>query len=141
MIQIIAGERGKGKTKFLLEKAQTSLKDATGSLVYLDKNNKHMHELDIKIRLIDVSEFPILSSGGFVGFIAGILSQDHDIEYMFLDSFLKLAHLEDNQDNLEAVFNEITKLGDKYNVTFVISVSMAGSELPESQQKNIIVSL
>ena len=59
MIQIIAGEKGKGKTKQLLDKVNTEIKTAHGSIVYLDKNAKHMYELNNKIRLIDTSAFPI----------------------------------------------------------------------------------
>ena len=50
MIQIIAGEKGKGKTKYLLEKVNESVKSATGNIVYLDKSQKHMYELSNKVR-------------------------------------------------------------------------------------------
>ena len=60
MIQIIAGEKGKGKTKQLLDKVNTEIKTAHGSIVYLDKNAKHMYELNNKIRL----------PGGLVGIMA-----------------------------------------------------------------------
>ena len=52
---------------------------------------KHMYELNNKIRLIDVSGFELESSGEFIGFVYGILSQDHDLEQMYLDSFLKIS--------------------------------------------------
>ena len=94
MVQIIAGRKGKGKTKHLLDMANAAIKGATGTVVYLDKSSQHMYELNNKIRLINVNEFPILSSEGFLGFICGIISQDHDLETMYLDSFLKLACLE-----------------------------------------------
>ena len=67
MIQIIAGEKGKGKTKQLLDKVNTEIKTAHGSIVYLDKNAKHMYELNNKIRLIDTSAFPIGNSDEFIG--------------------------------------------------------------------------
>lgn len=94
MVQIIAGNKGKGKTKYLLDMANTAVKESTGSIVYLDKSSKHMYELNNKIRLINVNEYPITSSEGFIGFICGIISQDHDLEQMYFDSFLKLASLE-----------------------------------------------
>ena len=94
MVQIIAGRKGKGKTKHLLDMANNGIKAATGSIVYLDKSSKHMYELNNRIRLINVNEYPVATSQGFIGFICGIISQDHDIETMFLDSFLKLAGLE-----------------------------------------------
>ena len=61
MIQIISGVKGKGKTKYLIQKANEEVKNANGNVVYLDKNNKHMYELSNKIRLINLSEYPLLS--------------------------------------------------------------------------------
>ncbi|MDO4938769.1 MAG: twitching motility protein PilT [Lachnospiraceae bacterium] len=139
MVQIIAGENGKGKTPYLLEKANTAVKSCEGTIVYLDKNSKHMHDLDIKIRLINVKEFPVGNVDGFIGFVAGIISQDHDLEYMFLDSFIKIAHLEDA--DIAPVIEELEKLGSKHGVTFVLSISKAESDLPENARKNIVVSL
>ena len=37
MVEIIAGEKGKGKTKYLLDKVNESVKSASGNIVYLDK--------------------------------------------------------------------------------------------------------
>ena len=139
MVQIIAGRKGKGKTKHLLDMANDSIKKAIGSIVYLDKSSKHMYELNNRIRLINVNEFPITTSQGFVGFISGIISQDHDIETMFLDSFLKLACLvgEDISETIATLEN----LSEKYVVNFVLSVSMDAGEMPEQVQKDIVISL
>ena len=74
MIQIISGVKGKGKTKFLIQKANEEVKAANGSVVYLDKNNKHMYELSNRIRLINVGDFPIDTYDAFIGFICGLIS-------------------------------------------------------------------
>ncbi|MCI9534863.1 MAG: twitching motility protein PilT [Lachnospiraceae bacterium] len=139
MVQIIAGNKGKGKTKHLLDMANNSIKKAEGSIVYLDKSSKHMYELNNRIRLINVNEFPIGNSQGFVGFISGIISQDHDIEIMFLDSFLKLACLEG--EDISETITSLEKLSAKYNVNFVLSISMDSHEMPEAIQKDVIISL
>lgn len=139
MVQIIAGRKGKGKTKHLLDMANDSIQKAIGSVVYLDKSSKHMYELNNKIRLINVNEFPVNSSEGFVGFVSGIISQDHDIETMFFDSFLKLAGLE-GEDITDTV-TTLENLSVKYDVNFVLSVSMDAAEMPESVQKHVIISL
>ena len=104
MVQVIAGTKGKGKTKHLLDMANAAIKGANGTVVYLDKSSQHMYELNNKIRLINVNELPVKSSEGFLGFICGIISQDHDLETMYLDSFLKLAALE-GEDITEPSFN------------------------------------
>ena len=139
MVQIIAGNKGKGKTKHLLDMANNSIKTAAGSIVYLDKSSKHMYELNNRIRLINVNKFPIINSQGFIGFISGIISQDHDIETMFLDSFLKLACLV--VEVIIETFAVLEKLSDDYSVNFVLSISMDSHEMPEAIQKDVIISL
>ncbi len=139
MVSIIAGEKGKGKTKILLEKANEAVSKANGSVIYLDKSSKHMYELNNKIRLINVSEFPIMSADGFIGFLSGLISSDHDIEAIFLDSFLKLAVLEGV--DITSAIDRIETLGEKYGITFVISVSTDASNLPENAKKNVTVAL
>ena len=139
MIQLIVGAKGKGKTKILLDKVNTEVKDAHGSIVYLDKSPKHMYELNNKIRLIDVSGFELESSGEFIGFVYGILSQDHDLEQMYLDSFLKIAKLEDA--DITETIDKLDELGEKYNITFVLSISLDADDLPENAKSKVIVSL
>ena len=139
MVQIIAGKKGKGKTKHLLERANTAIKEANGSIVYLDKSSKHMYELNYRIRLINVNEYPIYSSEGFIGFICGIISQDHDLETMFFDSFLKLSSLEDG--DISETISILDKISEKYHVTFVLSISMDLEEFPEDVKDKVVISL
>ena len=139
MVQFIVGREGKGKTKHLLDKVNAEIKDAQGNVVYLDKSTKHMFELNNKIRLIDVPEYMVTDSDQFIGFICGIISQDHDLQKMYFDSFLKIACVE--ADELEKVVGKIEKISEKFHVDFVISVSRDESELPENMRKNVIVSL
>ena len=67
MVQIIAGEKGKGKTKQLLEKVNAAVMSANGNIVYLDKSQKHMYELSNKVRLVNVTDFPITNYSEFMG--------------------------------------------------------------------------
>ena len=82
MIEIICGDKGKGKTKELLDKVNSSIKGNEGSIVFLDKSQKHMYELNNQVRLINVMDYPIDNCDEFLGFICGIISQDHDLEEM-----------------------------------------------------------
>lgn len=142
MIQIIAGAKGKGKTKILLDKAGSAVKLSKGSIVYLDKNTKHMYELSNKIRLINVKDYCIEEANEFVGFLCGIISQDHDLEQVFLDSFLNIACIEKNPNaDLGAILEKIDLISAKFNVDFVISISLDSHKLPETVQDNIIVAL
>ena len=139
MVQIIAGKKGKGKTKHLLDMANAAIKGANGTVVYLDKSSQHMYELNNRIRLINVNEFPITSSEGFLCFICGIISQDHDLETMYLDSFLKLSCLEGA--DISDTYTTLKNIGEKYHVTFVLSISMDAEELPECAKGDVVISL
>ena len=139
IVQLIVGEKGKGKTKFLLDKVNNEVKDAHGSIVYLDKSPKHMYELNNKIRLIVVPDYMIDSSDAFLGFVSGIISQDHDLEQMYFDSFLKIANLEGQ--NITGVVTKLDEMSEKFGVDFVLSVSRNESELDDSLKSKIIVSI
>ncbi|MCI7130694.1 MAG: twitching motility protein PilT [Lachnospiraceae bacterium] len=139
MVEIIAGEKGKGKTKYLLDKVNDSVKSASGNIVYLDKSQKHMYELSNKVRLINVTDFPVTNCDEFLGFICGIVSQDHDLQEMYLDSFLTIANIEEGQIN--HAIEKLDIISEKYNVKFVLSVSRNEADLPECAKAKIIVSL
>lgn len=140
MVQIIAGNKGKGKTKHLLAMANTAMNEAHGTVVYLDKNSKHMFELNRNIRLINVSEYPVNSMEAFLGFLCGILSQDHDLEILFLDSFLTLTDVQTPEDLTEAV-KDIDIISEKFNVKIVMSISMDSEKLPEELKPMVSLAL
>ncbi len=139
MIQIISGVKGKGKTKYLIQKANENVKEATGNVVYLDKNIKHMFELSNRIRLINTSDYPLDTYDAFLGFVCGLISQDHDLEAMYLDSFLTISSVTD--DYVGYVLSKLNDISSKFNVDFVISISMDADTLPEEFRDNIIISL
>ena len=139
MVELIVGKKGKGKTKVLLDRVNGAVKEANGSIVYLDKSTKHMYELNNKVRLIDVSSYPIKNADEFVGFICGIISQDHDLEQIYLDSFLKVAKLEDA--DVTNTLEQLDKIGQAYNVSIIISISLDKEEIPEAFQEKVVVAL
>lgn len=139
MVQIIAGEKGKGKTKYLLDKVNQAVESVNGSIVYLDKSSKHMFELNNKVRLINVSDYLITNCDEFMGFLCGIISQDHDLEEMYLDSFLTIAEL--NDDEMCHAIKKLEGISEMYHVNFVLSVSRNENQLPDCAQEKIVISL
>lgn len=139
MIQLILGEKGKGKTKILLDKVNSEVKASHGNIVYLDKSTKHMFELNNKVRLIDVSSFELANTDEFIGFIYGILSQDHDLEQMYLDSLLTIALTD--AETINGLLSKLAKIGEKYQITFVISASVPGTVIADEFKASIIADL
>ena len=130
MIQLIAGRKGKGKTKQLLDKVNAEIKTVSGNITYLDKSTKHMFELNNRVRLINVTEYMVSDADEFIGFVSGIISQDHDLEQMYFDSFLKVSHLEGK--DITATIQELDKIGKIFDLTFILSVSLDRHEIPET---------
>lgn len=129
MIQLILGNRGNGKTKRLLDRVNDQVKTASGNIVYLDKNTKHMHELSNRVRLINVKDYPLKNCDEFIGFICGIISQDYDLEQIYLDSFLKIANLEGKE--LADPLKQLQEISEQFKVDICISISAEEKDLPD----------
>lgn len=139
MIQIILGEKGKGKTKILIDKANADVNQVKGNIVYLDKSNKNMYSLNNKIRLINVRDYCVETPKEFLGFVCGLIAGNHDLQKIYLDSFLKIA-CKTNEDVAD-IIEKIDMISTKFQVDFVISISLAESDIPESVKNFVIVSL
>ena len=139
MVQLVVGQKGKGKTTEILNRANEEIKTATGNIVFIDRNSAHMYELNNRIRLIDISRYPLANSDEFVGFINGIISQDHDLQSLYLDGFIKCAKLK-GQDITSTIL-KLDKVSSMFNINFVISVSLDQEELSEQLRDKVLISL
>ena len=139
MIQLIVGSEGKGKTTHLLDKVNEEIKEASGNIVFLDRSTKHMFELNNRVRLINVSEYDFENKSEFIGFIYGIISQDHDIEQMYIDGIMKIARLD--KEGFEEVVSKLKTISEKFNLKIVISASIDSAEISESLKEYVIVAL
>ncbi len=140
MIELIIGEKGKGKTKMLMAKANNDIKITGGNIVYFDKNNKHMYELSNRVRLINVPEYHIHSADMFLGFIYGVASQDHDLDKIFLDNFMSISFI-DSVEETEQLIKELSVISDKYEIDFIIGLSKTKEELTDYLEDLVTVSL
>lgn len=139
MVYLIVGKEGKGKTTHLLDKVNEEIKEATGNIVFLDRSSKHMFELNNKVRLINVSEFDFENSSEFVGFVYGIISQDNDMQQMYIDGMMKIAKL--NNEDLLGIIKKFDKICEQFNLDMIISASVDKSELADELQDKVILAL
>ena len=137
MVQILAGEKGEGKTKKLIEMANTAIKDSKGHVVYMDDDNRHIYDLHYDIRFVEVSEFPLANYRELIGFIYGIFSQDSDIEKIFIDGIFKIVQSLNNEDIIK-LMSKLKDMSAKYSVDFIISANTLPSDLPNEIQDLIM---
>ena len=136
MVLLIVGVKGAGKTKKMLDHVHDSIKNVDGNIVYLDKSSQNMHELDNKVRLINVSEYPIQNTDQFLGFVCGICSQDYDLQEIYLDGFLKISGLEGK--DISDALKQLNKISEQFKVNMILSVSMNEEDLPEFARSQVI---
>ena len=136
MIQVIAGKKGSGKTKRLIDLTNTTARDAEHDVIFLDDDNRYMFDVDHKVRFINAEDYHIHNADMFIGFVCGMLSSNYDIGTVFIDAFLKVSHTE--LENTEKVVNTLAEVGTKHNVDFVLSLSADPEELPDFLRQYVI---
>ena len=136
MIQIIAGREGSGKTKNLIDMANTMIKQTDGHLVYVDADKSHLFNLNHKIRLVKTEDFSLETAGEFFGLVCGILSQDYDIKTIFIDGLLKNAKVDAGK--VDSLIHKFETVSENDNVDFIISVCCGAEDLPESVRQYLV---
>lgn len=128
MVQLLIGHKGSGKTKSMCEMANEIVENAHGSVVFLSKNDRLIYDLKHKIRVVCMEDFShITNADEYIGFIYGIISSDHDLEYVFIDSILK--HADVNPADLPAFLTRLKNITALYGPKFVVSVSLDKDEM------------
>ncbi|SFK60070.1 hypothetical protein SAMN05216390_10264 [Lachnospiraceae bacterium KH1T2] len=140
MIQLIVGEKGKGKTKILLDRVNEAAKNAKGNISFVDKDLSHMYDLKNSIRLVNVSDYSVSDADEFVGFVSGIISADHDLEELFIDRFLKVSSQDSVSNSLDSL-RKLDTISSKFNVKITVSLSGNKDELSGDLQDKVVVEL
>jgi hypothetical protein len=122
MIKLIVGVKGSGKTKTLIEMANTAVDNSNGDVICIEKGTKLIHEIKYQARLIDTDEYKIGSADELYGFIAGVYASNRDVTDIFIDSALKICNCE--LDVFEAFMSRIAEFAEKHGVNFVITSSI-----------------
>ena len=130
MVKIFAGLKGSGKTKTLIEKANSTVDASKGTVVCIEKGTKLIHEITYRARLINTDEYRVTDADSLFGFVAGIIASDHDAKDIFIDSALKICN--DDIDSFEYFVKKIAKLADEQEVNLVMTASVAIENVPES---------
>ena len=136
MVQIIAGNKGSGKTKKLIDMTNETANTSDHSVVFLDKDNSYMYEINRNVRFVNVNDYHIQSAEMFQGFLAGMLASNYDIGTIFIDAFLKLIK-KDIAESADFI-KSLEELGKEHEVTFVLSVSADVEQLPEFARAYVI---
>ena len=128
MVKLLIGHKGSGKTKKMLDMANSSLDTVNGSIVFINKNSRLMYDLKYQIRVVCMEDYEqIVNVDEYIGFLYGIISQDHDIELIFIDSILK--HADIKFADIEDFLGRVDQISRTFGMDFIVSLSATREEL------------
>ena len=140
MVKLLIGHKGSGKTKQMIDLANTQAQDSNGSVIYINKNSRLMLDLSYMIRVICMEDFPeITNSDEYIGFLYGIISLDSDIETIYIDSILKHANFQ--LEDIPGFLQRLQSISEHYDIEFIVSLSadkeeMIGVDFPNYEVLN-----
>ena len=128
MVKLLIGHKGSGKTNQMIQLANESIKTSDGSIVFINKNHRLMYELSYRIRVICMEDFEhITNIDEYIGFIYGIISSDHDIELIFIDSILR--HADVSLGDLPEFIDRLKAISEIFGLNFIVSLSAEKEEM------------
>lgn len=131
MVKLIAGKKGSGKTKHLIEAIHTAEKESKGNVVAIQYGSSLNIDIYHKIRLINIEDYKIGNYDDMYGFVAGLLASNYDTTDIFVDGILRIAGRD--LDKISDMFDRIAAISENVNIVFTISADAA--DLPESVKK------
>lgn len=134
MIKLITGKRGSGKTKILIDAIHEAEKQSKGNVVAIQKGSSLNTDITYKVRLVNIEDYAVEGVDAFYGFVAGILSSDHDCTDIFVDATLKITGRE--YAKVGEMFEKLDKISADTTITCTISAD--NSELSDNIKKFIV---
>lgn len=128
MIKVVYGNKGIGKTKYLIASANSLLDNCNGDIVFVNHGISHITNLKHPIRYVDISDFPITSLDQLLSFICGMIAQNYDTKAIYIDA---LSNYVTKEEQYDYFFEQIKILSEKFDTQFVFSVSGDISSIPE----------
>lgn len=135
MLNIIIGEKGTGKTKKLIDQVHEAEKNTTGSVVFINKGDRHIFDVSHRVRLVDTKEFDVDTYRSLYGLVCGMISQNYDIKDIFIDSITKIAG--EDLDVLVQFLDEADAIAKKFDINIVIIISLAPEKAPAGVMKYV----
>ncbi|HHW22570.1 MAG TPA: hypothetical protein GXX26_06770 [Clostridiaceae bacterium] len=132
MIKVVYGNKGIGKTKYLIASANDFYENCSGDVVFINRGISHITNLRHQIRYVDISEFPIRTMEQLLSFMCGLIAQNYDIKAIYVDA---LSNYEINQDQYNYFFDQVKALSEKFDTQFIFSISGDISSIPEYVHK------
>ncbi len=131
-MKLLAGIKGSGKTKALIEEVNKVCGESNGSIVCIEKGKKLTFDVKYQARLVDAEEYGICNGDMLYGFVSGILAANYDITEIFIDGALAIC--EDDVAEMETFLKKADEITKKNNIACMVTASMDPAALSKDAQ-------
>lgn len=129
MLKFILGDKGAGKTKYLIDNANAELETGNGNIAFVEVDDDHIFSLDYNIRLINATDYRLSNVESFYGFICGLMAMDYDLQKIYIDGIYKVINL--NIEDLEFLYNKLSRVKELENREIYINVDFLMEDMPD----------
>ena len=123
MIQIIAGKKGSGKTKQLIDMINYAAENESGNVVCIEMGKKLAYDVSPSVRLVESSDFAADNFTFLKGFVSGMYASNYDLTYVFIDSLCKIIPSEPDSAEVEEFLAWLDRFSEANNVKFTVTIS------------------
>lgn len=129
MIKIICGGKGTGKTKQIIQAANTNVTTSKGLSVFITDTKRYMYDIVRDVRFIDVNDYVVAGEDAFCGFVKGIVAGNHDTEYVYIDGIARITGK--SLGELAATFYMLDKISNDSKLVITVTCSCERADLPD----------
>ena len=133
MVKLIAGLKGAGKTKKIIELATKAAEEEHGDVVCIERDNALIYDIPHSIRLIQTGDYEFTGTEFFRGVLSGLFAGNYDITHVFVDGLNKVCAVDLHE--LEVLLDWLDRFGERRGAKFTITVSFSEDGLPDGARK------
>lgn len=141
MINVIVGSKGSGKTARLVDDLNTQANSDAANVVCIEVGQRLDRMVKYKIRLVDITQYPVKGYRDLLSFIAGLSAKDYDLTHVYIDSITKVVGDPDlfganpNFGKLAEFLHGLDEFSTKNNFNVMIILSAEAANLPDDIRK------
>ena len=135
MIKLIIGKKGSGKTKKIIDMANSSLDTNNGNTVFISDTNRYMYDIKRAVRFLLTKEYKIDGQEQLLAFLKGVIASNSDNNLIFIDGLARILKLD--IVDMQSFYEGLDTIADEYDIDFILTVS--AEELPDFMSKYTII--
>ena len=93
MVNLLTGPKGSGKTQQMIDLANQQAKACSGNVVFIKNSHRDTSSVAFDIRVVCMDDYDAITNiDEYIGFLYGMYSANHDVEYLYRWNFETRPH-------------------------------------------------